>query len=99
MIGVDVDTSDLGRDQVLVVEFRCVGRAIALVSCCANMSTNRGDDHLLDLGSGDATERGRLVCLSLDEGRRDVIAIPNSGFGCMCGRHLVAATVKNTAHQ
>jgi hypothetical protein len=83
MIGFDVDTSDSGRDQVLVVEFGRVRRTLAFVCHCPDMLANRGDDQLLDLGSGDASELGGLVCLSLDEGRRDVIAIPDSGLGCM----------------
>ena len=72
MIGFDVDTSDLGRDQVLVVEFRRVVPIITFMSGYPNMLSNRGGDQLLDLGGGDAAECGRLGCLSLDEGRRDV---------------------------
>jgi hypothetical protein len=90
MIGFDVDASNLDRDQILVVGFR---GAIAFVSCCPTMLANGGDDQLLDLGSGDATQCGRLVYLSLDEGRRDVIAVPNSGLGYMGGRHPVSATI------
>src|ERR1700730_18284257 len=99
MIGFDVETSELGRGQRLVLEFRRVGRSIAFESGRPSMLTSLGDDQLLDLVSGDATEFGRLVCLALDEGRRDVITIPDSGFGCMGGHHPGAATIKNTAHQ
>jgi len=41
-----------------------------------------------------------LFVSPLDEGRRDVIAIPDPpGLGRMGWRHPVSAIIKNTAHQ
>src|SRR5215813_13783150 len=57
------------------------------------------NNELLDEGGRHAIDWGSVLGLPLNQGRRDVVAVPHAIFDRISRRHAVAAFVENTAGQ
>jgi hypothetical protein len=63
------------------------------------MFAQGADNDSLDLGGGDPIERRCLVRLTLNEYRREILAIAHAILDDMRRRHAVATRVKDAACQ